>query len=119
MKLLLDEHYSLVIAEQLRARGLDVVAVTEHVNLRGVGDEELLSWATTQRRVLLTNNITHFIALAREWSVAGRSHYGLVFSIDSKMPRSKRAIGLFVRRLTELMSSEQSADALVDQIRWL
>lgn len=42
MRLLLNEHYRREIAQQLRARGHDVVAVDERDDLRGLTDAELL-----------------------------------------------------------------------------
>ena len=43
MRLLLDEHYSREIAERLRERGHDVIAVKEDAALEGLDDEPLLT----------------------------------------------------------------------------
>ncbi len=50
MKLLLDEMYTAVVAEQLRARDRDVIAVAERADLRGTPDEDLLDWALSEDR---------------------------------------------------------------------
>jgi len=69
VKLLLDEHYSPAIAEQLQKRGYDVLPVAErsrieHAHLRQQSDEELLRWARNEGRVLVTlpsmrQHVTH------------------------------------------------------------
>lgn len=45
LKLLIDEMYTPVIAEQLRERGGDVEAVAERAELRALPDEDLFSLA--------------------------------------------------------------------------
>lgn len=77
MKLLLDEHFSQVIAEQLRSRGHDVVAVVERVELRERADAEVLGWAVSQGRAVVTENAGDFLRLhadylSRALPVSGR-----------------------------------------------
>lgn len=62
MKLLLDEHLSPTIAEELRRRGHDVVAVIE-VGLRQQPDVALLAWAVDESRAVVTANYADFRAL--------------------------------------------------------
>ena len=56
MKLLLDEMYAATVAEQLRARGHDVVSVhdPEHRRLEGALDEEVFATAVAEERALVT-----------------------------------------------------------------
>jgi hypothetical protein len=58
--LLLDEHYSEVIAEQLRHRGHDVVAVTEYWDVVGLADVELFLLMAAERRAIVTENWSDF-----------------------------------------------------------
>jgi len=48
LKLALDEMYAAAVAEQLRRRDHDVIAVAERADLRGTPDEDLLAWARTE-----------------------------------------------------------------------
>jgi len=63
LKLLLDEMYTAAVAEQLRQRDHDVIAVAERTDLRGTPDEDLLAWAQTEDRALVTDNQRDFIPI--------------------------------------------------------
>lgn len=118
MRLLLDEHYSPEIAHRLRALDHDVVTVDE-VGLRGSGDEELLRYAASKGRALLTNNVRHFAPLAQRFATGGETHAGLVFTSDTSMPRGKGTTGRYVEALSELMSAHPAEGSLHDQTFWL
>lgn len=118
MNLLLDHHYSPLIARNLRERGFDVVAANE-VGLQTEPDDGVIEWAVSDQRALLTNDVPGFMRIRREWQAEGRSHYGLLFTSDSTWPRSKRGIGSLSNRLDEVMLARQDARALADQIFWL
>lgn len=76
--LLLDDMLSGVIAEHLRAHGLDAVAVAKDRTLTGTPDEGLFAYAAAQKRALVTANLPDFAAVAIDWRAAGRAHAGLV-----------------------------------------
>ena len=61
--LLLDEMFSGVIAEQLRAKGHDVLAVVADPALVALPDEQILAHAARTGRALVTANIKDFIPL--------------------------------------------------------
>jgi hypothetical protein len=111
VRLLLDAHYSPKVAEQLSARGHDVMAAVADEDLRQLPDRELFAYAVTERRVLVTNDVADFIALAQQAAAAGEHHFGLVFTSDRSLPRSKGGIGRLVRALDEL--GDVAADATV------
>ena len=119
MRLLLDEQYSPTIAQQLRTQGFDVVAVVERPDLIGLDDEALLRVAAGERRALLTNNVRHFTPIARDWGASGQTHYGLLFTSDASLPRSRETIGVYVEGLAALLEAEPADDSLRDQVRWL
>ena len=62
MRLLLDEMYPATLAEQLRARGHDVVSVhdADYHHLEGVPDAEVFAAAIADDRALLTENVADF-----------------------------------------------------------
>lgn len=119
MRLLLDEQYSPEIAEQLRHRGYDVVAVKGSRELEGMEDEALLRSAAEQGRALLTNNVSDFAPLSPEWVSRGEHHMGLVFTSDESMPRSRKTIGLYIEKLSELLDANPEEDALRGRAAWL
>jgi hypothetical protein len=119
LRLLLDEQYSHQIAQHLRAQGFDVVAVVERAELVGVSDNDLLDVAASEGRALLTNNVRDFVPIVQEWAASGRSHSGVLLTSDATMPRSRKTIGAYVKRLTAVLESVPAEDGLREQVRWL
>jgi len=119
-RLLLDEHYSTVIASELRRSGHDALGVAEvGLAVAGAGDEEVLRFATSRRRTLLTNNVRHFAPLAQRWAAGGEEHLGLLFTSDASMPQSKTTIGVYLTALRTLMHEHPDPDSLRNQVSWL
>jgi hypothetical protein len=75
---LLDEMFSDAIAQQLRAKGYDVVSVVAHPALVGLPDDQILAYATTEGRALVTANIKDFMPLDSRYRAAGQAHHGLI-----------------------------------------
>jgi predicted nuclease of predicted toxin-antitoxin system len=86
LKLLLDEMYSSAVAEQLRRRDHDVIAVTERADLRGTPDEDLLAWARTEDRALVTDNQRDFIPIHQRYITGGNDHKGLILTTNRRFP---------------------------------
>lgn len=103
--LLLDEMLSGAIAEQLRVRGLDAVAVVENARLIETPDEELLAYATEQERMLVTANVADFAALATDWRAVGREHAGLAYVTSRAFPQDRSFVGAIVSSLLALHES--------------
>ena len=119
MRLLLDEHYSPKIAEQLRNRGHDVESVSERDDLRGLGDLELWNRASAEGRAFVTENVADFVRLVREAAAAGEPHFGVVFTSPATFARSAATVGLFVEALAALLGARPAEDALGGQVHWL
>ena len=118
MRLLLDHHYSPLIAEQLRSQGHNVQ--TAHERAWSIeGDERLLSLCVEDERALLTNDVRDFMLVARRWALEDRQHFGLILTSDRSLPRSRHTIATYVTLLGSLMSANPDPTALIDQIRWL
>lgn len=119
MKLLLDELYAKQIAEQLRERGHDVVAVKERPDLEGLKDEELFPLAAAEQRALVTENWPDFDRLLRDATESGTTHYGVLFTSRRQLPRSRDTIGLYVRVLDDFLRRHRDLEALLNGVRWL
>jgi len=118
VRLVLDHHFSPMIAAVLRERGHDVIACTER-GWHTASDEELLALGSGEERAVLTNNVADFMSVSRSWSGVGRSHFGLAFTSDARMPRSRASIGTFVESIDRLMTAHSGARELRDQVVWL
>lgn len=118
MKLALDHHYPLAIAEQLRRREHDVIAAIER-GWEQEDDEPLLELCLAEERTLLTNNVSDFVEITRRWAAQGRSHAGLIFTSDASLPRTRGTIGRFVKLLHELLAEHVDRDDFVDRVHWL
>ncbi len=106
MKLLLDEMYPYSIAEQLRARGHDVVAIGERAGLRGAPDRQVFSLAQEEGRALVTDDVD-FRSIESEHRARGEPHHGLVFTSNRRFPRGQpRTVGRLVRALDRFFSAE-------------
>lgn len=119
MRLLLDEHYSPILAQQLRAAGHDVVSVQERDDLRSLSDRELLIRAAFERRAFMTEDVGDFVPLVREAAAVGDRHFGLVLTPSRSLPRGKEGIGVVIRRLGDFLAEHPADDALADQVAWL
>ena len=119
MRLLLDEHYSPRIAEQLRQAGHDVVSISERSDLRGLTDPRVFSFAQAERRALLTENTADFMSEIEKAQRDGLTHFGVIFTSPRSFPRGPNTIGIYVRALDLYLSSHQAEDALTNSSTWL
>lgn len=113
MRLLLDEHFTFTIAEELRRRGVDAIATQkERPDLEGRADDVILRTATLERRVIVTNNVRDFAPLVEDFGLRGETHFGVVFTDDSTFPRTQAGIGLLVRALAAFVEDAADDDLL-------
>lgn len=113
MRLLLDEMISPAIARQLRDRGLDVEAVKrDRPELERLSDRELVSRMTAERRAVVTNDVADFHPIHERVVARGEEHYGMLFSQDGSLPRTKAAIPLWVSTLEAFLAEHRSDSAL-------
>jgi hypothetical protein len=103
VKLILDEMLSASIAEQLRIRGYDVVAVAERVELRGLPDGALFELAQTEQRSVVTYD-SGFLGLDRQSRGRGRNHHGIVVLHPRRFPQRPSPIGELVTALDRLLA---------------
>lgn len=119
MRLLLDEHFSSVIAEELRRRGVDAVAIQrERPDLEGEDDEVVLHSATAERRVVVTNNVRDYAPLVEEFGLRGELQFGVLFTDDETFPRSELGIGAIVRALAAFVAAAENEE-LLNSCRYL
>lgn len=87
MRFLLDAHVSgPEVGSRLRAAGHDVRALDQEPALEGLDDEDVLTLARADQRILITHDISDFPNILREWAAEQRSHPGviLVYGIDHR-----------------------------------
>jgi len=109
LKLLVDEHYPPSVAEQLRERGHDAVAVQEEADLRGMLDPDLFAEAQRRNCALLTENTPDYVVLDAEYRGRQLAHWGLVFTSNRTFPRGKAStVGAWVKALDELLRKADS-----------
>jgi len=86
-RLLLDEHYGQAIAEALRARRHDVIAVVADPELRGRSDVEIYAWAAARDHRVVTENIKDFRPLLVAATARGGEVAGLLLVHPRRYPR--------------------------------
>lgn len=119
MRLVLDEHYSPSIARQLRKRRHDVVSAAETDVLRSREDPELLAWAVSQRRGVVSENASDFRPIHEEYLMQGKRHYGIILTNARRFPRTRAGTGRLVKALDRLLMEASSEHALMAELRWL
>ena len=102
--LLLDEMFSDNIAQQLRAKGHDVISVVADPALMGLPDEQVLAYATTQGRALVTANIKDFAPLDGRYRAADQSHAGLILVSAKTFPQNRCFPSAITASLAALLS---------------
>lgn len=99
MTLLLDEMIGPQVAQELRDRGLDVVALAERSDLRALPDDAVLDVARDQGRTLVTLNVGDFARLHQQWLAEGRRHAGIVMVTTQAFPQNRGFVGALVSAL--------------------
>lgn len=94
--LLLDEMFSPRIAEQLRALGVDCVAVTEDALLSSQDDAVIFDAALAGGRVLVTNNVVDSERLRRQRSALDEPAPPLIYTSEAAFPRNRQFVGRLV-----------------------
>ena len=105
VRLYLDRHIKIQLAEDLRARGYDVLT-TQEAHLDTASDEAQLQFATDDNRAILTFNIRDFAPLRQAWSAAGKAHAGIIVS----QQLGTRQYGELLRRMLRLLNDLGAAE---------
>ena len=101
--LLLDEMFSVAIAEQLRAKGHDVIAVVTDPALVGLSDDQILAHATDTGRALVTANIKDFVPLDARYRAASQTHAGLILVSTKTFPQDRTFTAAITSALSALL----------------
>lgn len=109
-KLFLDEDVHDGLGAALRREGFDALTARE-AGRKQLSDQEQLEFAVSQERALLSFNLVHYEALAEEYFLSGKEHWGIFVS-----PR--REFRDLLRRVLKLLR-ETEADELKNQIVYL
>ncbi len=110
VRLLLDEHISPDVAEHLRARGVDAVAVSDRSDLRGRDDSDLLEAAAAESRAVVTRNLRDLLPLDSQWASLDRRHAGIACVTYHRFPEDAS----FVGRLTEALDDWAQGDPHIE-----
>jgi hypothetical protein len=119
LRLLLDEMYPQRIATELRKRHHDVVAVVERPELRASEDAELLVAATSEGRVVVTEDVVDFLEVVEVLASEGPSDLGVILVPASTFPRSDRGYGALIRALDAYLREHEGEVAVPGQVHWL
>jgi predicted nuclease of predicted toxin-antitoxin system len=119
VRLLLDEMFSPSIARELRRRGHDVVAVKERADLIGASDRELARRMSAESRAIVTSDVDDFGELATRFAASGEVHYGMLFTSDRTLPRTRAGIPAIVELLDALLDEHRADDAYRNRTRAL
>jgi hypothetical protein len=111
LRFLLNEELPPAVAAGARQLGL-VVASMHEIGRAGqaVSDEEQLSFAAEQGRVMVTFNRADCQALDAGWRVHDRQHAGILWCSERLIPR--RAIGDLVRALQAASEQNPSLESV-------
>ncbi|MGI8647787.1 MAG: hypothetical protein DLM55_12290 [Acidimicrobiales bacterium] len=115
--LLLDEMHHPKVAEELRNRGYDVIAVADTVELRGHTDEQLCSWAAEHQRWIVTENIKDFRPLHIAAREANELLPRLLLTSPHAFPRSRKNFGRLIAALVQWL--EEGHQKAVGAEDWL
>ena len=112
LRLLLDEHISPSVAQQLIRRKPGVYAVPlqewERGSYLGAGDDIVLAGAREQGLTLVTYDRRTIAPLLRSWADRGIDHAGVIFVDDRTLaPNDIRGL---VRSLQQLWNAQQDLD---------
>ena len=106
-------------ADAARQRSLDVVAVQEVLEIRGLSDPDLFAIAQFAGRVLVTENARDILPAEMAWRRKHGSHQGLILTSNRTFPRHD--VRRFVRRFTVALAGldGELTEAERSFVRWL
>lgn len=110
MRIYLDESVSVVLATILRQHGIDCLTARDAGHL-GISDAAQLAFATTTQRAIFTHDTRDFLQLTAAWSLAGRTHAGILLA--HQVPLRE-----LVLRFRAFLLHSHAAD-LTNQLLWL
>lgn len=116
MRLLLDAHISgRVVGKALAENGHDVRAMDSEIELEGLPDPEVLEFAVSEGRVLVSANVKDFDPLLTQWAGEGRLHAGMML-----VPPSVRneAFGVLIAGIEETLK-DADQEGWIDRVEWL
>jgi len=119
VRLLLDEHIDPTLAERLRERGHDAIAVAERPELRGLPDDVLLDWSSAHGLAIATYDARGFLPTAVERLTTDRGIAGLVLISERTYASGPRGYGALLRALEAFMKQHAAKEALTDRVIWL
>jgi predicted nuclease of predicted toxin-antitoxin system len=112
LKIYTDSHIPKAVADQLRAKGVDIVRCQE-VGMADADDLPHLEYATGEGRVVVTGD-RDFLGLNAEWQAAGREHAGIVF-VKPETTRHSRKVGILVSELSFFHEAVEGGAATVER----
>jgi hypothetical protein len=111
--------FSPLVAEELRARGHDAVALKERDEWQSLRDPEVLALAQTEGRVVVTANLRDFRPLHAELvAPGGGGHVGMVFFPGSFRP-TRAATGRIVGALVVALAECAGEQDLANGVTWI
>ena len=100
------------VVQGLRARGVDVTTAND-AGIAGATDEEQLEFARSDGRVLISFNVSDFLAIHTQYLSQGKTHAGIILA-----PQQQYSIGERIRRLLKLAAT-RSAEDMRDRLEFL
>lgn len=110
-RFLLDEHVWGGLIDVGQGLGVDILLVQTQLP-EGTGDDEVLAFAASQERVLLTSNAQDFAPLVAEWFLIEREHWGVII-VPGQTDRSSLSRGL------RTVVNQHTADSLKNTYRFI
>jgi hypothetical protein len=103
-----EEQFPRVVVELLRALGHDVLTVQEASNANlGIPDEDVLAFAVTKERAVLTLNRIDFIRL----HASQPNHAGIIVCQDDQQDRQRMAT-----RISEAISNVETLRGMLVRV---
>jgi predicted nuclease of predicted toxin-antitoxin system len=111
VKILADEMYPAIVADALRAAGIDAATAAD-LRLAGTSDQEVFGAAVAGGFAVLTENVGDFARIAAEHSTAGDHHHGVLIALSSRFSRRPAGIGPLIAAI-QAIADEQISDRVV------
>lgn len=116
IRFLLDAHISgRVVGRALQEAGHDVYALDSEKELEGLLDPDVLELAISEGRILVTANVSDFVALLTGLGASGRSHPGCICVPSTIRNEEFGTIISGVRTMVEGTSQQE----WIDRVEWI